>query len=119
MRKEEKRGEEKMRMGVNRKKGFCVVFLFLISIMLLNINCCSAVSLEINSTTSWCNGSIDECLMLYLDFELNMEPEFSRMLGDGNHPAVNANKPNKPAVNNGPGKPYNCGKQNRECHPYK
>ena len=105
-------------MEVNCKKGFCVVFLFLISMMLLSINCCGAVSLEINSTTSRCDGSVDECLMLDLDFELYMEPEFSRMLGDGNHPAVNANNPNNPAVNNGPGKSYKCGKQNRECHPY-
>ena len=107
-------------MGVNRKKGLCVVFLMiLISMMLLNINiCCGAVSLEINSstTTSWCNGSIEECLMLDLDFGLYMEPEFSRMLKENDHPAMKANDPNKPAAKGGRGKPYvPCSQRNRGC----
>ena len=96
-------------MEVSRKKGFCVVFLMiLISMMLLNINvCCGAVSLEINSstTTSWFNGSIEESLTLDLDFDLYMEPEFSRMLQENNHPGVNANNGSKPFAN-GKGKPY-------------
>ena len=100
-------------MGVNRKKGFCVVFLFLISLMLVSINCCGAVSLEINSTTSWCDGSVNECLMLDLDFDLYMEPEFSRMLQDGGSPQ--SSNPNKPAIDNGAGNSYHCEPKNREC----
>ena len=111
-------------MGVSRKKGFCVVFLMiLISMMLLNINiCCGAVSLEINSstTTSWCNGSIDECLMLDLDFDFYMEPAFSRMLNPGDSKTGDSGKRGKPFPNKGKGKPYKCGLQSREkgCHTY-
>ena len=108
-----------IRMEVSRKKGFCVVFLMiLISMMLLNINiCCGAVSLEINSstTTSWFNGSIEESLTLDLDFDLYMEPEFSRMLKGNDHLVNKAGDRNKPVVNGGKGQPYFRGSdKNRE-----
>ena len=90
-------------MGVDRKRGFCVAFLVMI---LLKINCCGADSLKVNSTTSWCNGSVDECLTMDLDFDLFMGSEISRMLAPISFVTPPSENANSPAVSGPKGTAY-------------
>ena len=107
-------------MGVDRKRGFCVAFLVMI---LLKINCCGADSLKVNSTTSWCNGSVDECLTMDLDFDLFMGSEISRMLAPISFVTPGSENRDSPAVSGPKGTAYADNLPQREdakpCDPTK
>ncbi|KAL6311646.1 hypothetical protein AAG906_025663 [Vitis piasezkii] len=94
-------------MGVDRKRGF--EERFLCSIPRYDTpqhKLLWSSFLKVNSTTSWCNGSVDECLTMDLDFDLFMGSEISRMLAPISFVTPGSENPDSPAVSGPKGTAY-------------